>query len=392
MAIRKQHPEVRPWVESVAGLIGDPVKRLRFVRAVAPVAEIRERPHDAAWYRYGRVVVVLSAAFAILISMSVRHANARLTAVALPPPTPISGPGYSVVPKGRPAVDVWRVEKSGDSEVFSNGLRIDDTFAVSERPREYLVFPTGGGPPTRRSDPAGIVFHSTESRLAPFEAGHNEALKKIGESLLDYIRRRHSYHFLVDRFGRVYRVVAESAAANHAGFSAWADDRGLYVNLNESFFGVAFEAQTNRAAGDPEMTAAQLRSAVMLTEMLRAHYKIPAAACVTHAQVSVNPSNMRVGYHVDWASDFPFEELGLPNNYVTPLPAIWAFGFEGDTAFLHATGGKMRVGVESAGRIVDRDAAEAGLRVPAYRKRLQQQYREKLAAVRRVGSAVDAEP
>ena len=39
---------------------------------------------------------------------------------------------------------------------------------------------------------------------------------RLGESLLEYVRRGRAYHYLIDRFGRVYRVVAESDAANHA--------------------------------------------------------------------------------------------------------------------------------------------------------------------------------
>ena len=62
-------------------------------------------------------------------------------------------------------------------------------------------------------------------------------LKRLGESLLEYVRRKHAYHYLIDRFGRVYRVVAESDTANHAGYSVWADDEWFYVNLNESFLG-----------------------------------------------------------------------------------------------------------------------------------------------------------
>jgi N-acetyl-anhydromuramyl-L-alanine amidase AmpD len=44
-------------------------------------------------------------------------------------------------------------------------------------------------------------------------------LKRIGESLLAYVRRKQAYNFVIDRFGRVYRVVPESDAANHAGNS-----------------------------------------------------------------------------------------------------------------------------------------------------------------------------
>ena len=84
----------------------------------------------------------------------------------------------------------------------------------------------------------------------------------------------------------------------------------------------------------------------MLTEMLRVRYRIPAANCVTHAQVSVNPSNMRIGYHVDWASEFPFEELGLPDRYAAALPSIWAFGFEVDGSFRTVAGAELRAGID----------------------------------------------
>jgi hypothetical protein len=39
MAIQRQAPEFRPWVEQVAGLIGDPIRRLRFLRAVTPLMQ-----------------------------------------------------------------------------------------------------------------------------------------------------------------------------------------------------------------------------------------------------------------------------------------------------------------------------------------------------------------
>ena len=113
----------------------------------------------------------------------------------------------------------------------------------------------------------------------------------------------------------MFRIVNESDTADHAGHSVWADDRYFYVNLNESFIGISFEAQTGAGQRPGPCGDAQVRGAAMLTEMLRSRYKIPGRNCVTHAQVSVNPSNMQIGYHVDWASIFPFEKLGLPDNY-----------------------------------------------------------------------------
>jgi hypothetical protein len=303
---------MRPWVETAAGAIPDPVRRLRFLQSVAPKSDIgwNGRPHRRRTLRSLLVCVLISAALC----------PARRTQTLEPVPVP--------TPEPVPSRETWLVEHSETSEVYSNGLRIDTSATVANRPR-----PNGT---------AGIVFHSTESELAPFEAEHNDDLKRIGESLLDYIRRRRSYHFLIDRFGRVYRVVAEADAANHAGHSVWADGPTRYENLNDSFLGIAFEG---RGAA---MTEPQLHAGAMLIEMLRHRYGIPARNCVTHAQVSVNPSNRRVGYHVDWASGFPFADLGLPDNYAIPLPAIWAFGYRADAAYLAVAGPTLRASVYSA--------------------------------------------
>ena len=356
------------WTEKVADAIHDPVRRLRFLRAVGP-AWMTPRPSTLR--RAAAVVLFGAAALGTAAFFLFSRAAARVPLLPVPPPPRAAAP-LSPGVRG-----VWEVENRNGLEVYSNGLRIDARFTVSNHPRSYLAFPaSGAGGPFRRSQPAGILYHSTESQIAPFEAGHNQALKRIGESLLDYVRRRRSYHFLIDRFGRVYRVVAESDAAEHAGYSVWADEETVYLNLNESFFGIAFEARMGPARGEPAMTPAQTRSALMLTEMLRARYGIPAADCVTHAQVSVNPDNMRMGYHVDWADGFPFSELGLPDNYDTALPAVWIFGFE-------CAPGLLPAGAQAAEGILARRAAALSQRPAAYRRRLQQQYRQKLAAVRR---------
>ena len=372
MAIRHRAPEFRVWTENVAGAIGDPVRRLRFLRAVA-TAEKQRRRRRLVWILVAAVAALAAALALTRASARMPPAAAPLLAVYRPKPS-LTGP--------RP--EVWQVESRGGAEIYSNGLRIEASFAVASHRRSYLAFPvSGSGRPVVRTEPAGIVFHSTESRQLPFEAGHNEALKRIGESLLEYLRRRRAYHFLIDRFGRVYRVVAESDAADHAGYSVWADDRWLYLNLNQSFLGVAFESRTGSGPDEPPATTAQVRSAVMLTEMLRARYGLPAGNCVTHAQVSVNPANMGIGWHVDWAAGFPFEQLGLTGNYGIPPPAIWAFGFASDPAFRSGAAPELQAAVDAAETLLERNAAGQGLRAAAYSKRLHQQYRERLEAVRR---------
>ena len=53
--------------------------------------------------------------------------------------------------------------------------------------------------------------------------------------MLEFVKQNRSYHFVIDRFGRVFRIVKESDSANHSGMSIWGDDKGVYVNLNPSF-------------------------------------------------------------------------------------------------------------------------------------------------------------
>jgi len=280
---------------------------------------------------------------------------------------------------------IWQVERTDDFETYSNGLRIDNRFSISNRARSYLVFDATRPDDIRgqrRSVPAGIVFHTTETKQAPFESGQNAALKRIGESLLTAVRLKRSYNFLIDRFGRVYRVVLETDSANHAGNSVWADSEWLYLSLNQSFLGVSFETETLPGQTEATVNPAQLRAAAMLTELLRQRYGIPSGNCVTHAQVSVNVSNLLIGYHTDWASSFPFEQLGLPDNYAIPLPAVSAFGFDHDPAFVHQAGVRMCQAVWLAEQVLSGRAAAAHLTVPAYRTALQGKYRSQLSAVR----------
>jgi hypothetical protein len=364
-------------VVRIADCIGDPVLRLRFLRAAAPRARSRVRH----WVLWATLLLVL------LIPFLMKLAAGK----AEPPHIALMPPRAAVVENTQKNVPVWEVERSGDSEVYSNGLRIDTRFMVPNRPRSYIAFQRDGGSAikgVRRSQPAGIVYHTTESCQAPFEAEETPVLKRLGESLLEYVRRRRAYHYVIDRFGRVYRVVAESDIAYHAGYSVWADDEWFYLNLNEGFLGVSFEAQTHPGRADGVVSPAQVRAAAMLTEMLRSRYRIPAGNCVTHAQVSVNPSNMLVGYHTDWESGFPFEALGLPDNYRQPLPSLWAFGFAYEPAWLASGGERMSAGVKLAERDIVFRAAALGLRPVAYKKTLREQYRAWLAEVRRASPPV----
>jgi hypothetical protein len=362
----------RPWVEWFANRIDDPVARLKFLQSVTPLAVPRGRRRPFWQLAIGAIVLL-----AVLGSFLIVRAAARVKPLAAGP----RPKAVQVLPTP-PLSAVWQVDVSAESESYSNGLRIDTRFETVNHPRAYLAFPAGRpddrGAGVRRTQPAGIVFHTTESRQIPFEASSNGALKHIGESVIGFVQRKHAYNFLIDRFGRVYRIVRESDAAEHAGYSVWSDDAWLYVNLNESFLGISFETKTEPGQEDPTVSPAQIHSAAMLTEMLRGRYGISAGNCVTHAQVSVNPENMRVGFHTDWASSFPFAQLGLPDNYGRPLPALTEFGFEFDATFRRWAGTRLYAGVELAKEKLDRDAAAAGVTPAELRKMLRRRYLARL--------------
>jgi hypothetical protein len=358
-------------VEQRASSIADPVERLRFLRR-----EMRGRKQARQTHRWRTASLVAG-----LISMVVIIPLPTGTAETFAKERRLVVAGSQRTLPANPAPRVWLVDKSDTLELYSNGLRIDLTFAVSNRPRNsFPIFPLSGGaePLDVGSMPVGIVYHTTESNLAPFEEEENHRLQRIGRNLMEWIRQDRSYHYVIDRFGRVFRVVRESDAANHAGNSIWADGRGVYVNLNDSFLGVSFEGQTGAV---DEVTAAQVAAGKVLTEMLRSRYSIATENCVTHAQVSVNPRNMRIGEHTDWAGKFPFAGVGLPDNYSIPLASLYVFGFDYDSVFLKATGARWH-GLDMAELAVARQAAVEGLETKRYRAILQHRYKDIASALK----------
>lgn len=354
-------------IERRARKISDPIERLKYLRG----ATLSGRKPVAVWG--WAASLALAAAIGFLgahDALSRPSVVSRVSSSSPSAPAPVHA---AAAETGTPVV--WPVEQTSQYDLYSNGLRVENALQIANLPRSYSpIARESGAPAERHSQPAGIVFHMTESRQESFQPSHTAALKRIGENVLLNVRNKRAYHFVIDRFGRVHRIVVESDTANHAGNSVWADSQWLYVDLNESFIGVAFEASAQadeQAANDPQLHAAKL-----LTDMLRAKYNLPAENCVTHAQVSVNPENMRIGWHTDWGTGFAFRQLGLPDNYETPDPAIYLFGFEYDQAYLNATGPGVRKGLAAAEQRIRAGAAERGLTVVQYRKILQRRYKE----------------
>lgn len=369
-------------IEWRATAIRDPMERLRYLRLVTSPTK------TFAWGADRRRLWV---AGLIAVALAIFSGNAGFSGNPKPAVRPlVLPPPVFATRTWENSSAVWLVDERDNAESYSNGLRIDNSFAVENTPRDsYRVFDREH-PDILHSHwkeaPAGIVFHTTESEQAPFEKDQNQNLQRISVVTLNHVRRNHSYHFFIDRFGRVFRVVKESDIAFHAGRSVWGDDRYVYVNLNSAFLGVALETQVNKERPMQAATSAQIDSLRVLTQMLRNRYQIRDANFVTHAQVSVNPSNMLIGYHTDWADLFPFLEIGLKDNYLTPPASLAAFGFGFDPAYVQLTGARLLPALTEAEAGLRSSAARLNLPVGRYRLILQKNYKEITA----VESSIDA--
>jgi hypothetical protein len=311
------------------------------------------------------IVGSASAAFLMIVIFAV-HARA-VPSIAAPIYNTLLVRTVTIAPPS-----VWEVEQRSGSVVYSNGLEIRNEFGTTSRPRSYHTFSRVHLERSAEafSAPAGIVFHTTESLLLPIDPAETRGLMRTREDLIHHVRTGMLYNFVIDRFGQVFRIVPEGEIAFHAGHSIWADNDRIYDGLNESFIGVAFETQTGKA-----VDVAQIRSGRLLTDYLRGRYAIAEGNCVTHAQVSVNPENMRIGFHTDWAASFPFEQFGLHPGYAAAVPSVALFGFSYDREFLDAIGGEPWPGLVAAEESIRSEAHDRGEDAGSYRRELRERYR-----------------
>jgi hypothetical protein len=294
-----------------------------------------------------------------------------------------------------PPREIWLVSRDDEEELWSNGLRIVTTFETvtgtgsesESESRSFFAFPRDGSPPIPMGPkPVGIVYHASESDMAPFGAAFNRDILATTRDLLGWLSRRRIYHYVIDRFGQVYRLVPDGSVSIHAGVSIWGDERNYYLNLNDSFIGIAFESQWSKAQGDA-ITPAQIQAGANLTDLLRARYGISDADCVPHGLVSVNAGKRLIGYHADWARNFPFGALGLSDKYLLPPPSISAFGFAFDDDLVARLGGSLWPGVPLAERELERKASIEGLTLAELRSRLQRRYQQNLEVAKLERSA-----
>jgi hypothetical protein len=217
--------------------------------------------------------------------------------------------------------------------------------------------------------PVGIVFHTSESDIWPLDESFNENLRTSSHNLLRYLQKNKLYNYLIDRFGRVFRVVKDETKANHAGQSVWTKGDAIYLGLNASFLAVSFETRWEGGHALP-ITAAQLAAGRNLTDWLRQDWGIEADMCTGHGLVSVNGKKHLIGHHVDWARGFPFEAFGLPDQYARMSPAVALFGLGYDDEFIRVMG-EPWPGVREAERQLEVAARDGGKTVDDVRRERQ---------------------
>jgi hypothetical protein len=260
---------------------------------------------------------------------------------------------------GLPPEKVWLAEQGEGFEFYSNGARILTESETTGPERQFYTFNLEGqvtSQPGSQGQPVGIVYHLSEGDQLPFSNTYNASLQTVSRDLIQYSRDNRLYNYVIDRFGRIHRIVRDDFAANHAGNSVWSDGDNVFVNLSASFIGICLEGRSGAGAGPDGINEAQIYAARVLTAVLRSRHGISDANCVTHGLVSVNPSNRLIGYHTDWISGFPFEALGLSDKYETELIAISRFGFTYDRKYLAAAGGEKWPGLERSESLLKESA------------------------------------
>jgi hypothetical protein len=290
---------------------------------------------------------------------------------------------------------VWLVEQKDDTERYSNAGRILTTYQTDNHARSYQVYQPDTGAPVGavRHDPVGIVYHTSESHLTSFTSDNNESIEVHSRGLLEFVQRHKSYNYVIDRFGQIYRIVRDEEAANHAGNSVWSNTEGVYVGLNESFLGVCFETNSKADSLEEQLTEAQLIAGRLLTQILRSRYQIADANCVTHGLVSVNPLNMLICFHHDWARNFPFAAMGLSDKYKVAPASISEFGYTYDAETIRMLGGALWSGVREADEKFQRKAAAANVTTEELRRLSRQRYLDLMNQQRRLrNTTTDDEP
>ena len=112
---------------------------------------------------------------------------------------------------------------------------------------------------------------------------HYTGMQSVRESIswLCNSKSKVSSHFLINRSGKVYRLVNDNQIAWHAGKSCW----GKYKNLNKNSIGIELVNKGHRF-GYTSFAKAQLLSLIKICKILIKKYKIKKKNVVGHSDIA----------------------------------------------------------------------------------------------------------
>ena len=115
-----------------------------------------------------------------------------------------------------------------------------------------------------------IVIHYTgmQSKI--------ESIKRLSSS-----KHKVSCHYLIDRKGKVIKMVEENRVAWHAGKSKWKN----FINLNENSIGIEL-VNKGHEFGYENFTNTQISSLIELCIILKKKYKINNSNIVGHSDIA----------------------------------------------------------------------------------------------------------
>ncbi len=131
-----------------------------------------------------------------------------------------------------------------------------------------------------------IILHYTGMQ------SERESLKRLTSP-----KSKVSCHYLINRSGKIFRLVEDKNIAWHAGKSMW----GKYKNLNKNSIGIELVNKGHRY-GYQKFTKTQIRKLIQLCKNLKKKYKIKNKLILGHSDIA--PLRKR-----DPGEKFPWRDL-----------------------------------------------------------------------------------
>ena len=132
---------------------------------------------------------------------------------------------------------------------------------------------------------------------------HYTGMQSKIESIKRLTSRAHkvSCHYLIDRKGKILKMVDENKVAWHAGKSKWKN----YINLNKNSIGIEI-VNKGHDLGYEKFTFQQLKSLIQICKNLKKKYKIKNSNIVGHSDIA--PLRKK-----DPGEKFPWKQLQKNN-------------------------------------------------------------------------------